>query len=140
MGYPVPLTTEDWARIRYQYESTTRKVVEICAEHGISDGTLRDRVRRWGWKRRWSGPVPREGPPPMVVSIVTARAPEGSHAEALAEATEEQGDPRDDADELRESLKRQIDAIVEEERQARPRRYLAAWEEFAAEAAKAAPR
>ena len=67
MGYPVPLTTEDWARIRYEYESTTRKVVEICAEHGISDGTLRDRVRRWGWKRRSAGRVAREGPPPKVV-------------------------------------------------------------------------
>ena len=139
MGYPVPLTTDDWARIRYEYESTDRKVVEICAEHGISAGTLRDRVRRWGWTRRWS-PVPREGPPPMVVTIVKVQAPEGSHAEILAEANDEKGDPLDDIDELRESLKRQIDAIIEEERQARPRRYLAAWEEFAAEAAKPAPR
>jgi hypothetical protein len=39
MACPVPLTTEVWARIRYEYESTTRKVVEICAEHGISEGT-----------------------------------------------------------------------------------------------------
>ena len=160
MGYPVPLTPEDWARVRYEYESTNRKVVDICAEHGISAGTLRDRVRRWGWTPRWSGPLPREGPPPIVVSIVKVQAPEGSHADlappkrsdcastaetgnsfgfakarALAEAKEEKGDPPDDADELRESLKRQIDAIIEEEREARPRRYLAAWEEFAAEAA-----
>ena len=128
MGYPVPLTAEDWGRIRYEYESTDRKVVEICAEHGISDGTLRDRVRRWGWKRRWSGPVPREGPPPIAVSIIEVQAPEGPP-----------GDPVDEIDELRASLKRQIDALIEEERQARPRRYLAAWEEFAAEAAGAAP-
>ena len=39
MACPVPLTTEVWARIRYEYESTTRKVVEICAEHGISEGS-----------------------------------------------------------------------------------------------------
>ena len=128
MGYPVPLTTEDWARVRYDYECTTRKVVEICAEHGISDGTLRDRVRRWGWKRRWSGPVPREGPPPMAVSIIEAHAPEGSP-----------GDPVEEFEELRADLKRQIDALIEEEREARPRRYLAAWEEFAAQSAKPAP-
>ena len=140
MGYPVPLTTEDWGRIRYEYESTSRKVVEICAEHGISDGTLRDRVRRWGWKRRWSGPVPREGPPPIEVTIIAVQATEGSPADALVEAEHENGDAADDVDELRESLKRQIDAIIEEEREARPRRYLAAWEEFAAEAAKPAPR
>ena len=75
MGYPVPLTTEDWARVRYEYECTNLKVVEICAEHGISAGTLRDRVRRWGWTRRWSGPVPREGPPPMAVPMIAFQAP-----------------------------------------------------------------
>ena len=231
MGYPVPLTTEDWARVRYEYECTDRKVVEICAEHGISDGTLRDRVRRWGWTRRWSGPVPREGPPPMAIPMIAFAAPESSPAEASAEAGEEKGepsahivesgrerpfviedgrgrpfvhdarpigerlqgaiaqvmpalettlsslaagpmqprqmeqaaralgsltrtlrelyglvaehgaqrcddDPIEDVDELRASLNRQIDALIEEERQERPRRYLAAWEEFAAEAAK----
>jgi hypothetical protein len=231
MGYPVPLTTEDWARVRYEYECTNLKVVEICAEHGISAGTLRDRVRRWGWTRRWSGPVPREGPPPMAVPMIAFQAPggspldvrripEGSPAEALVEAGEEQAepsahtgedgrerpfvhdtrpigerlqgaiaqvmpalettlsslaagamqprqmeqaaralgaltrtlrelsglvaqhgaqrgdaDPVEDVDELRASLNRQIDALIEEERQERPRRYLAAWEEFAAEAA-----
>lgn len=139
MGGPVPLTTEDWARIRYEYESTGRTVADICAERSISDGTLRDRVRRWGWKRRSSGPVPREGPPPMAVSIIQSQPPEGSHAEVLAEAKEEKGDPPGDIDELRADLKRQIDAIIAEEREARPRRYLAAWEEFAAQAAKPAP-
>lgn len=48
-------------------------------------------------------------------------------------------DQYEDADALRESLKRQIDALIEEEREARPRRYLAAWEEFAAEAANGNP-
>ena len=234
MGYPVPLTAEDWARVRYEYECTSRKVVEICAEHGISDGTLRDRVRRWGWTRRWSGPVPREGPPPMAVPMIAFQAPQGSPlgspAQAVAAAEDENGapsphivedgrdrpvvvedgrerplahdarpigerlhgaiaqvmpalettlsslaagpmqprqmeqaaralgsltrtlrelhglaaqhgaqrrddDPLEDVDELRASLNRQIDALIEEERQERPRRYLAAWEEFAAEAA-----
>ena len=58
---------------RYEYESTTRKVVEICAEHGISEGILRDCVRRWGWTPRWSGPVPREGPPPMAVPLIASQ-------------------------------------------------------------------
>jgi hypothetical protein len=40
-----------------------------------------------------------------------------------------------DLDELRASLSRQIDALIEEERQERPRRYLAGWQEFAAQAA-----
>jgi len=129
MGTLVPLTSEDWARVRYDYESTNRKLFDICAEHGISERTLHDRVRRWGWKRRSSGLVPREGPPPMAVSIVEVQAPEGPPDEPLV-----------DVEELRESLKRQIDALIEEEREARPRRYLAAWEEFAAQAAKPAPR
>ena len=76
MSYPVPLTTEDWARVRYEYECTDRKVADICAEHRISDGTLRDRVRRWGWKRRSSGPVPRQGPPPLAVPLIALQAPQ----------------------------------------------------------------
>ena len=143
MGTPAPLTTEDWARIRYEYESTDRKLFDICAERGMSEGTLRDRVRRWGWKRR-RGPVPREGPAPMVVPIIEVNMPEGSPAEALAKAGAEHGAQRRDddlveVDELRESLKRQIDALIAEEREARPRRYLAGWEEFAAQAAKPKP-
>ena len=241
MGYPVPLTTEDWARVRYEYECTDRKVVEICAEHRISNGTLRDRVRRWGWTRRWSGPVPREGPPPMAVPLIAFAAPEGSPlgprfrgdereedgqaipltsedgrerpfvledgrerpvvvhdsrpigerlqgaiaqvmpalettlaslaagamqprateqvARALGALTrtlrelhglvaqhdaqrcdDDTGDDTcEDVEELRASLNRQIDALIEEEREARPRRYLAAWEEFAAQAANTMP-
>ena len=78
MGNPAPLTIEDWGRIRYEYESTDRKVADICAERGISDGTLRDRVRRWGWKPRWAGPVPREGPPPEVLTLTPSEsAPRG---------------------------------------------------------------
>lgn len=40
MAYPVALTIEDWARVRYEYECTERKVADICAEHGISEGTF----------------------------------------------------------------------------------------------------
>ena len=57
-------TSEDWAQIRYEYEHTERPVEEICAGRGFSSGTLRDRVRRWGWTRR-RAPIPAEGPPPM---------------------------------------------------------------------------
>jgi hypothetical protein len=60
---PPELTGKDWTQIRNDYEHTDRPVDDICAEHGISAGTLRDRMRRWGWTRR-RAPVPREGPPP----------------------------------------------------------------------------
>ena len=57
------LSNDAWAQIRADYEHTERPVEDICAEHGISSGTLRDRMRRWGWTRRRL-PIPREGPPP----------------------------------------------------------------------------
>ena len=133
MGNFIPLSSDDWARVRHDYESTDRKVFEICAEHGISESTLRDRMRRWGWTRRASGPVPREGPPKVVPII---------EVNGLVPRQDAQGcgdEPPGDVDELREALKRQIDALIEEEREAQPRRYLAGWEEFAAEAAKHSP-
>ena len=61
-------TSEAWAQIRYDYEHTERPVGDICAEHGISPGTLRDRMRRWGWPRR-RPPIPFEGPPPFAPSL-----------------------------------------------------------------------
>jgi len=60
---PPDLTAEAWAQIRYDYEHTDRPVDDICAEHGISAGTLRDRMRRWGWTRRRPA-IPLDGPPP----------------------------------------------------------------------------
>jgi hypothetical protein len=57
------LTSEDWAQVRYEYECTERPIPDICAEHAMSSGTLRDRVRRWNWKRRRE-PISPEGPPP----------------------------------------------------------------------------
>jgi transposase-like protein len=57
-------TSEAWAQIRYDYEHTDRPVEDLCAEHGISSGTLRDRMRRWRWTRR-RPPISREGPPPL---------------------------------------------------------------------------
>ncbi len=56
------LTPEAWAQIRYDYEHTERPIADICAEHRLSSGTLRDRMRRWAWTRRRSA-IPREGPP-----------------------------------------------------------------------------
>jgi hypothetical protein len=58
------LSLDVWARIRFDYEHTTRPIEEICAEHGISSGTLRDRMRRWNWTRRRT-PIPLEGPPSL---------------------------------------------------------------------------
>ena len=60
-------TSEAWAHIRYAYEHTARPVEDICAEHGISSGTLRDRMRRWRWTRR-RPPISRDGPPPIAVA------------------------------------------------------------------------
>jgi transposase-like protein len=70
------LTPDAWAQIRYDYEHTDRPVADICAEHGISSGTLRDRVRRWRWRRR-RAPIPREGPPAFLV-VEQASAPTGT--------------------------------------------------------------
>ena len=56
------LTPEAWAQVRYAYEHSDRPIHDICAEYGISTGTLRDRMRRWEWTRR-RAPIPREGPP-----------------------------------------------------------------------------
>ena len=67
------LTREAWAQIRYDYEHTDRPVEDICAEHGISSGTLRDRMRRWNWTRR-RAPIPREGPPAFLVVDAGHRA------------------------------------------------------------------
>jgi transposase-like protein len=61
----MPPSPEAWARIRHAYEHSDRSVSDICAEHGISSGTLRDRVRRWKWNRRRE-PIPPLGPPPLV--------------------------------------------------------------------------
>jgi hypothetical protein len=58
------LTHEAWAQIRADYEHSERPIADICAEHGISSGTLRDRMRRWEWTRR-RPPIPLEGPPPL---------------------------------------------------------------------------
>ena len=63
-------TSEAWAQIRYDYEHTDRPVEDICAEHGISSGTLRDRMRRWRWTRR-RPPIPREGPPPVPMAQIS---------------------------------------------------------------------
>jgi hypothetical protein len=66
---PPEPTSQDWMQIRYDYEHTERPIAAICAEHGISSGTLRDRMRRWGWTRR-RPPIPREGPPPLPSPLV----------------------------------------------------------------------
>jgi hypothetical protein len=71
---PPEPTHQAWAQIRYDYEHTDRPVEDICAEHDISSGTLRDRMRRWGWTRR-RAPIPREGPPPAPAPQIDPAAP-----------------------------------------------------------------
>ena len=68
------LTSEAWTQIRYDYEHTDRPVEDICAEHGVSSGTLRDRMRRWQWKRR-RAPIPREGPPALAAHELASPPP-----------------------------------------------------------------
>jgi hypothetical protein len=64
-----------WAQICYEYESTDRPVEDICAGHGISSGTLRDRIRRWNLRRR-RRPIPRERPPALVTPQLEYRPAE----------------------------------------------------------------
>ncbi|MCX7312728.1 MAG: hypothetical protein NTV56_13645 [Alphaproteobacteria bacterium] len=71
---PPELTDKPWAQIRHDYEHTDRPVDDICAEHGVSPGTLRDRMRRWGWTRR-RGPIPQDGPPPSPAPPIEIAAP-----------------------------------------------------------------
>ncbi|TMJ03328.1 MAG: hypothetical protein E6G97_09295 [Alphaproteobacteria bacterium] len=59
---PPRLTGKDWPRIRHDYEETDKPNLVICAEHGISASTLRNRVRQWNWTPR-RPPVPAQGPP-----------------------------------------------------------------------------
>ena len=54
-----PTGDERWTQIRYDYEHTDRPIVDICAEHGISANTLRDRVRRWGLDQAARADLPR---------------------------------------------------------------------------------
>ncbi|MGE0564399.1 MAG: hypothetical protein AB7O50_07770 [Pseudolabrys sp.] len=79
------LSPETWARVRYEYEHTRRTIEDICLAHGISAGTLRDRMRRWGWRRR-RGPVPAQGPAaptiPLLEFLPGEQASEGRPDEA----------------------------------------------------------
>jgi hypothetical protein len=89
------LTPEDWAQIRHDYEHTARPIEEICAAHGISSGTLRDRVRRWGWQRR-RPPIPREGPAAMVGPSIWIEAPQAPHPDPVSASGEREQNPHPD--------------------------------------------
>jgi hypothetical protein len=81
---PPDLSSEAWAQIRHAYEHSERPVEDICAEYGISSGTLRDRMRRWGWTRR-RAPIPREGPPPAArIDIEAPLVPPGRQFDTAA--------------------------------------------------------
>ncbi|HEX5210465.1 MAG TPA: hypothetical protein VFW22_01860 [Pseudolabrys sp.] len=83
-----------WAQIRYDYEHTGRPVADICAEHGISANTLRDRVRRWGWTKR-RAPIPHDGPPAVVAHRHAAAADFTPFVPAQA-GTQEHESPRNE--------------------------------------------
>jgi len=69
----IALTDEAWAQIRHDYEHTDRPIADICAEHGISERTLGNRVRRWNWTPRRT-PISRCGPPPAAAARIEAVA------------------------------------------------------------------
>jgi hypothetical protein len=84
---PPSPSPEAWAQIRHAYEWTDEPVDDICAVHGISSGTLRDRMRRWNWTRRRQ-PIPAEGPPPLAAAFAQGLAPavheDGLDSDAVA--------------------------------------------------------
>jgi hypothetical protein len=104
------LTPEAWAQIRHDYEHTERPVDDICAEHGISAGTLRNRMRRWRWTRR-RAPIPLDGPPPAPALPLGFAAPALT---ALPEAETTTAVPPDDrpiAERLQSAVARVLPAI-----------------------------
>jgi transposase-like protein len=86
------LTPEAWAQIRADYEHTDRSIEDICAAHGISSGTLRDRVRRWDWTRR-RRPIPAEGPPPIAPPRFAPVPPRADARAATLAASDVPADP-----------------------------------------------
>jgi hypothetical protein len=80
------LSPDAWAQIRHAYELTDTPVEDICAAHGISSGTLRDRMRRWGWTRR-RAPIPAEGPPAGEAAFAHGLPPPIHEDEAGADDT-----------------------------------------------------
>ena len=113
---PPDLSPEAWAQIRHDYERTDQPVEDICAEHGISAGTLRDRMRRWGWTRR-RPPIPREGPPapaapcdgvPPQLPAAPEIAPSGEGDDASASG---EGDPGAIVPRLQSAVARVLPAI-----------------------------
>jgi hypothetical protein len=88
---PPDLSAEAWAQIRHDYEPTDRPVDDICAEHGISAGTLRDRMRRWGWTRR-RGPIMGDGQPPVAAPRIDIAPPHIVAERAFDTATPPHGD------------------------------------------------
>lgn len=84
---PTELSPEAWAQIRHDYERTERPVEDICVEHGISSGTLRNRVRLWHWTRR-RPPIPPEGPPPSIAPAAGPWTPIAPDAAAPGPASE----------------------------------------------------
>jgi len=111
------LIDKDWVQIRHAYEHTDQPVEDICLQHGLSSGTLVDRVRRWGWTPR-RAPIPAQGPPPTAAPPAIEAAPTGlasatlapEHAGALAQDAHAE-DPAVIGPRLRAALARVLPAI-----------------------------
>jgi hypothetical protein len=78
-------TPEAWAQIRYAYENTDQPLAHICADHEITIPMLRYRMKRWEWKRR-KPLIPREGPPPVLPSVIPGRGPQAANPESITPA------------------------------------------------------
>jgi len=108
----IDLSPEKWAQVRYEYEQTDKPVDDICFEHGMSAGTLRDRVRRWGWTRR-RPTIGAEGPPPPPLIEPAAPLAPAPKPDGLADPPPPQAataeDPLPDPAEL---VPRLLDAIA----------------------------
>jgi transposase-like protein len=96
---PPELSPETWTQIRHDYEHTDKPVEDICIEHGVSPGTLRDRMRRWKWTRRRPA-ISAEGPPSAPMRQTEAPPPAAASpgepaALAAAEPSPHLGEPCD---------------------------------------------
>ena len=104
------LGDERWTQIRYDYEHTGRPIVDICAEHGISANTLRDRVRRWDWTKRRT-PIPRQGPPAAAAPKIEMETEASARVADVSALTEPNTDPAAIAPRLQGAVARVLPAI-----------------------------
>jgi hypothetical protein len=78
-------TPEAWAQIRHDYENTDKPLAHICADNDTTVPMLRYRMKIWDWRRR-KPLVPRDGPPPVIPSVIPGRGPQAANPESITPA------------------------------------------------------